>query len=270
MTVLPLQGLMIYKFRAVFLSSLVLIASTLLNAAYPSNAAASPPTGRDNIVAEYLDGATENTHGEDQRQVLKQALTDMLNLPVKQLCDKNYPDFEMHPDAWSITVILDRYIEPNRPDLTIGSDELIADVKKPEAQRAILAWLNEMNRGSVASSGSKRPRNTVEDYLNGAEEQCETDDQKTVIKQAFADMLYEPVDSLRKKRYPDYQMRPDRWPITKLLYSYIVPRPLIWFDDDDEFFRDVKKPEAQEAIQKWLDLLNNPDGMNGPAREERP
>ena len=110
----------------------------------------------------------------------------------------------------------------------------------------------------------------MEDYLRGAEEQAEGDRQMAVVKQAFADMLYEPVEILRKKRYPDYQMHPDKWPITKLLYSYIVPSPLIWFDDDDEFFRDVKKPEAQEVIQKWLDLLNSPDGMNGPAREERP
>ncbi len=174
MTVSPLQGLMIYKFRAsLSFLPLLLIASTLLaDAAYPSDAVALPPTGRDNIVAEYLDGATENTRGEDQRQVLKQALTDMLNLPVKQLCDKNYPDYEMHPDAWSITVILQRYIEPKRQDLRIRSDKFIADVKKPEAQRAIHAWLDEMNRRDVTSLGSTRPRNSVEDYLNGAERQC--------------------------------------------------------------------------------------------------
>ncbi len=248
---------------------MLLISSALPDAAYPSDAAAKEPSDRDNIVAEYLDGATENTRGEDHRQVLEQALTDMLNLPVQTLCEKTYPEYEMHPHAWSITVVLQRYIEPKRQDLSIDSDKFIADVKKPEAQRAIREWLVKLNREDVASFGSRRPRNTVEDYLNGAERQSETDDQSAVIKQAFRDMLNEPIEHLRKKRYPDYQMHPHKWPITEVLYRYIVPDPLIWFDDD-EFFRDVKKPEAREMIQKWLHHMENPDGTNGPVREERP
>ena len=260
---------MSYKFCVVFFSSALLIASAVLEAAYPSNAAASGSSATDNSVADYLNGATENTRGEDHRQVLKQALTDMLNLPVKTLCEKTYPEYEMHPHAWSITVILERYIEPKQQDLSIDSDKFIADVKKPEAQRAIREWLVKLNREDVTTFGSRRSRNTVEDYLNGAEEQFETDDQKIVIKQAFVDMLYEPIESLRKKRYPDYQMHPNKWPITEVLYRYFVPDPLISFDGD-EFFRDVKKPEAREMIQEWLHHMENPDGKNGPAREERP
>ncbi len=259
---------MSYNFCAAFLSSVLLIASTL-DAAYARSATASGSNDTDNAVAEYLDGATENTRGGDHRQVLKQALNEMLDLPVKELCKTNYPDYEMHPDAWSITVVLERYIVPKHQNPTIGDDKFFDDLKKPEAQRAIHAWLDDINREGVASSRSMRPRNTVEDYLNGAEEQSETDDQKIVIKQAFVDMLYEPVESLRKERYPDYQMQPHKWPITEVLYHYFVPDPLITFDGD-EFFRDVKKPEAQEMIQKWLDHLNSPDGTNGPAQEERP
>jgi len=45
-------------------------------------------------------------------------------------------------------------------------------------------------------------------------------------------------------------MQPHKWPITEVLYRYIVSNPLIWFDDD-ELFRDVKKPEAREMIHKW-------------------
>jgi hypothetical protein len=260
---------MSYRFRAIFLSSVLLIACTLFDAAYTRRTIASDSSGTDNAVAEYLDGATENTRGEDHRQVLKQALTDMLDLPVKSLCEKTYPDYEMHPHAWSITVILERYIDPKRQDLKIGDDKFFDDLKKPEAQQAIRAWLAEMNREGVASSGPTRPRNTVEDYLNGAEEQVETDDQEIVIKQAFVDMRYESVESLRKKRYPDYQMHPHKWPITEVLTSYFLPDSPADFDGD-EFFRDVKKPEAQEVIQKWLDHMDNPDGTNGPAREERP
>jgi hypothetical protein len=260
---------MSYRFRAIYLSSVLLIACILFDAAYTRSSIASESSDTDNVVAKYLDGARENTRGEDQRHVLKQALTDMLDLPVKSLCEKTYPDYEMHPNAWSITVILERYIDPKRQDLKIGDNKFFDDLKKLEAQQAIRAFLAEMNREEVVSSGPTRPRNIVEDYLNGAEEQSETDDQKIVIKRAFVDMLYEPVESLRKKRYPDYQMHPHKWPITEVLYRYFVPDPLIMFDGD-EFFRDVKKPEAQELIRKWLDHLDNPDGTNGPAREERP
>lgn len=257
------------KFRAVLLSSVLLIAGTFLEAAYASNAPASESNDRGNAVAEYLDGATEHTRGEDHRQVLKQALIDMLDLPIKRLCEKTYPDFEMRPDAWSISVILDRYIVPKHQDLIIR-DKFFDDLKKPEAQRAIHEWLVKLNREEATGSGSRRPRNTVEDYLNGAEEQSETDDQRLVIKQAFVDMLNEPVERLRKNRYPDYRMHLHKWPITEVLYRYFVSDPAYIAFDGDEFFRDVKKPEAQEMIQKWLDHLNSPDDTNGPAQEERP
>jgi hypothetical protein len=253
-----------YKFCAALLSSVLLIASMLLDTT------ASGSNGSENAVAEYLDGATENTCGADHRQVLKQALNDMLDLPVTSLYQKNYPDYEMRPDSWSITMILEYYIAPNREDLTVGGDKFFHDMAKPEARRAIHEWLVKLNREDLTSFGStRRPRNTVEDFLNGAEKQSETDDQRAVIKQAFLDMLNEPIESLRKKRYPDYQLHAHKWPITKVLTSYFLPDSPAEFDND-EFFRDVKKPEAQEMIQKWLDHMDHPDGTNGPAREQRP
>src|SRR5258708_7121667 len=114
------------KLWAALLSSVLLIGATRIALVSTCNAAPSESSQTDNIVAEYLDGATENTHGEDHRQVLKQALTDMLNLPVKRLCEKTYPEYEMHPHAWSITVVLERYIEPKQQDRSIDSDKFIA------------------------------------------------------------------------------------------------------------------------------------------------
>jgi len=258
------------KFRALFLSSISLIAATVVAVACAGSAAASEPRPKENnAVAEYLESATENTRGADHRQVLEQALTDMLDLPVQIFFFKQKTAYEMHPHAWAITLVLQNYISPKREDLPIGGDGFFDDVKKPEAQRAIRAWLVKLHREDVTGARPRRPRNTVEDYLNGAEAQYETDAQRAVFKQAFADMLNEPVASLRKKRYPDYQLHPGQWPLTELLYSYIVPDPLIWFDDD-ELFRDVKKPEARAMIQKWLDFFDSPGLYDQPAREERP
>src|SRR6202158_5954063 len=205
--------------------------------------------------------------GEDHRQVLKQALSEMLNLPLKQLVEKNYPDFEMRPDAWSISVIIQRYIVPKRQDLTT-SDKFFDDLETPEAKQALRAWLQQINRETPMSLGSTRPRNTVEDYLNGAEEQCECEFQGAAIRQAFVDMLHEPVESLRKKRYWDDESDSHKCTITQLLNHHFVPDSYADFDKD-EFFRDVKKPEAQEIIQKWLDHIDHPDGNNSPEREEQ-
>lgn len=117
------------KFRAFSLASVLLIASMPLGVAYSRGATASDLIYNDNTVVEYLDGATEDTRGQDHRQVLEQALKDMLDLPLERLREKTYPDFETHPHAWSITVILERYIVPKRQDLTIGNDKFFADVK---------------------------------------------------------------------------------------------------------------------------------------------
>ena len=100
---------MSYKICAAFLSSVLLISSTFLEGADRRGSIAAGSNQMDNVVAEYLDGATENARGEDHRQVMKQALTDMLDLPVERLRERTYPDYEMRPDAWSITVILERY-----------------------------------------------------------------------------------------------------------------------------------------------------------------
>ncbi len=70
----------------------------------------------------------------------------MLDLPVKKLRDKYYPDYEMRRDSWSITVILERYIVPKRQDLTIGDNKFFDDMKKLEAQRVIDEWLVKLSR----------------------------------------------------------------------------------------------------------------------------
>lgn len=258
-----------HRLRAVLIPpTLLFLTFPFLSMAYCGGALADSSSHSGNVVADYLNGATEHFQGDDHRQVIKQVLTDMLHEPVETLQDKLYPDYEMRPHRWSVPMELTHYIVANPPD-DLDFASLLRDVKKPEAQEAIHVWLEEMNRDAVAGSRSTRPRNTVEDYLNGAEEQSEDENQRAVIKQAFSDMLNEPVASLRKKRYPDYQLHPHQWPITEVLYRYIVSDPLDGFEDD-EFFRDVKKPEAQEMIQIWLNYLNNPKRKPGPPREERP
>jgi len=249
--------------RPVLISSLVFLTIAALCPLDRCGATSAGSSDQRNVVADYLNGAKEDFQGNDHRQVVKQALTDMLDEPVERLRKKEYPDYEMHPHSWPVTLVLSHYFVPNPPEFEFEGDRFFRDVKKPEAQNAIRGWLDLIDRLGAKVAGADHPRNIVADYLNGAEEQSESDDQREVIKQAFIDMLIVPVESLRKKRYPDYQMHPNRWPITELLNRYIVPGAPVWFKGD-EFFRDVKKSEAQKLIRIWLDYENRPSGIEGP------
>ena len=46
----------------------------------------------------------------------------------RDFCDKYLSELrEIHQDAWSITVILERYIVPKRQDPTVGDDKFFDD-----------------------------------------------------------------------------------------------------------------------------------------------
>jgi hypothetical protein len=254
-----------FKACAAVLSLALLISGTLQPV---GDANAFGSNDSPNSVAEYLNDATQDTRGDDHCEVLEQALRDMLDLPVDRLRQRTYPDYEMRPHAWSVTVVLERYLPPGGPQM-IGDDKFFDDLNKPEAKLAIRRWSSELNRECGSPQGV-RPRDTVKDFLSAAEVQYESDRQKAVILLALTDMIEDPVKVLRNKRYPDYQMHPQKWRITQILDRYFVPDPSYAGFVEDEFFRDVKKPEAQEAIQMWLDRLNSRDDTNGPQANKTP
>lgn len=253
------------KSSAAVLSSVFLISGALPRVG-KANSFDSDDSG--NSVAEYLDDATQDTRGDDHCDVLKQALRDMLDLPVDRLRERTYPDYEMRPHAWSVTVVLERYL-PQRGGRMIGDDRFFDDLNQPEAKRAIRWWSSELNR-ECGRPDAVRPRDTVKDFLNGAGVQYESDGQKAVILLALTDMIKDPIEVLRNKRYPDYQMHSQKWRITEVLERYFVPDPSYAGFVGDEFFRDVKKPEAQEAIQMWLSRLNSRDSTDGPQANRTP
>jgi hypothetical protein len=94
--------------------------------------------------------------------------------------------------------------------------------------------------------------NVVAQYLNHADRQYETSEQRTEIIRALEDMLGKTPEALRTQRYADYQGNKNAWPITTLLERYFVPvrPPKRW--SVDAFYRDVPKPEARQAIRQQL------------------
>jgi hypothetical protein len=101
-------------------------------------------------------------------------------------------------------------------------------------------------------SAATAATNVVAQFLNHADRQYETSEQRTEIIHALEDMLGKPPAALRTQRYADYQGNKNAWPITTLLERYFVPvkPPKGW--SVDAFYRDVPKPEARHAIREQL------------------
>ena len=60
-----------------------------------------------------------------------------------------------------------------------------------------------------------------------------------------------PSRVFRKKRYPDYQLHPHKWPITEVLTSYFVPDKPGYIDlEGDEFFRECEKTRSSRGDSK--------------------
>lgn len=256
--------------RACPLYATVILVFALLGSPFNHRAFAADPGVQRNVVADFLYGADTQWETDDEDIVITRAFNDMLSDPVEKLRANRYPDYDLRPNKWPISVLLNHYFVPRSRHRYLTAATFFRDVKAPEAQRVIRVWANWLKgpRPRKRLPEFRPGRNVVAAYLNGAEEQSETEDQKAVIAQALKDMLSEPVEKLRYIRYPDYEMQPQQWSIIELLQRYFVPRsPLDTYPDETGFFRDVKKPQAQRAIRVWLSWLEGPDG---PQPEYRP
>jgi hypothetical protein len=96
--------------------------------------------------------------------------------------------------------------------------------------------------------------NSVAVFLNNAERQAETDEQRRDIQRALRDMLDKPPAELRQLRYPDYAGKANTWSITQFLQRYFVPSPPAVLDEEG-FYKDIHTETARAAIQRQLDAV---------------
>ena len=80
-------------------------------------------------------------------------------------------------------------------------------------------------------------------YLEGAEIQAETQEQRAVLAQALSDMLRLPPTGLRAARYG-----PDNRPLPDLLRAHLVPSEPVPLDDE-EVYSQAGEPRARAAIE---------------------
>ena len=95
-----------------------------------------------------------------------------------------------------------------------------------------------------------RPK-TVVVFLQGADQQWETQEQGREIDKALTDMLTLSPDELRGRRYANYQMQPGAWTVIELLHRYFVSRGQAYIDEKN-FYHDVTDPAAQAVIRLQL------------------
>ncbi|MCF6255808.1 MAG: hypothetical protein L3J89_09140 [Gammaproteobacteria bacterium] len=80
------------------------------------------PAYSDNVIVAFFDEAERQIETDDQRQVLAQALNDMLTLSPDELRKQRYANYQLEPGKWTLHEILARYYAARPP---IEFDELL-------------------------------------------------------------------------------------------------------------------------------------------------
>ena len=110
-------------------------------------------------------------------------------------------------------------------------------------------------KGPAAASEKPTP-NQIVGFLEGAERQAETDDQRGEILRALEDMRTLDAKALKQRRYADYEGRPEQWTVVVLLQKYFVPRQPTSLDDETAY-RDAGTPAAREVIGQQIRALRD-------------
>lgn len=97
-------------------------------------------------------------------------------------------------------------------------------------------------------------------FLDGADRQAETLEQRCEIRKVLTDMLALPAEQLRARRYANYQMEQDAWTAPELLCAYFLPSRPMKLDVND-FYHDIAEPRARAVIRQKLreleEAINN-------------
>jgi hypothetical protein len=108
--------------------------------------------------------------------------------------------------------------------------------------------------GPAMPAHAQKP-NQVVLYLDGAERQAETDEQCQETLRALGDLRTLDPETLKRKRYADYENRSGRWTLVQLLQKYFVPPELRSIDDEEAFYRDAASPHAREVVDQQIRAL---------------
>jgi hypothetical protein len=131
---------------------------------------------------------------------------------------------------------------------------------QPAAVRTLLLLLL---LGLVVGACTHAQPNVVAEYLDGAERQSETVENRKEIRRALRDMLILSPQELQQRRYADYEGTPQAWTAVELLERSFVPARQAALDPAS-FYRDLAAPRARGAIRKQLQDVERALSSGGP------
>jgi hypothetical protein len=111
----------------------------------------------------------------------------------------------------------------------------------------------QVGKAGVVVTEPQKP-NEVVLYLDGAERQAETDEQRQEILRALEDMRTLDAATMKSRRYADEGNVPGKWTLAELLQKYFVPRAphLI---DEVALYRDTQSASAREVVEHQIRAL---------------
>jgi hypothetical protein len=81
-----------------------------------------------NPVLHYIKNSQLTFSNKMQRDVVKEAMLDILTLDEKYLVDMRYKDSNGNDSAWNLQQVVQFYFVPNKPGVSLG-DDFYSDVK---------------------------------------------------------------------------------------------------------------------------------------------
>lgn len=111
---------------------------------------------------------------------------------------------------------------------------------------------------AIACQSVDNRENSLVAYLENAELQIETSDQRQELKKALRDILSFSSEQLKNKRYANYRMETGAWTLYEILSAYFLPNKPMSLNNVS-FYRDVGTDKAKSIVRKKLTLLQKLD-----------
>jgi len=81
-----------------------------------------------NPVLSYIKNSQLTFSNKMQRDVVKEAMLDILTLDKKYLVERRYEDANGQDSTWDLRQVVQNYFVPNKPGVSLG-DDFYSDVK---------------------------------------------------------------------------------------------------------------------------------------------
>ena len=95
----------------------------------------------------YFCNAEIQYETEFQKDVLIEAINDLIKLDSTQLKSKRYSNYNQEGEFWDITELINKYFVPEKNGITLG-DNFFIEVRDKEVQELLIKFLNDLRHNN--------------------------------------------------------------------------------------------------------------------------